>query len=183
MGAAMIYLAWRSSAELHWVVSYFLARPVERKCYSVEPEDLVRPSFKAIVYSRSWVRNSVNRRHHHWNSWSMQIAQVHQARESLWTWPNSKRRPKNCADNPAQAFRNILQRSLDTGVQPKTGVLQTSQPLSGKEINIYRKTVPSPWRLSRVSSLSTSFTDISWPTLRKNFLTRLSLFVDYLLFV
>ena len=60
MGAAMICLAWMSSAVLYSVVSRFLARPVERKCYSVEPEDSLRPLFKAIVYSRSWVRNSVN---------------------------------------------------------------------------------------------------------------------------
>ena len=39
-----------------WTVSHFLVRSAERKCYSVEQE----ASFKAIVHSRSWVRNSVN---------------------------------------------------------------------------------------------------------------------------
>ena len=43
-----------------WVVSRILARLVERKCYSVETVDSLRPLFKAIVYLRSWVRNSVN---------------------------------------------------------------------------------------------------------------------------
>ena len=38
----------------------FLARPVERKRYSVEPEDSLRPLCKVVVYSRSWVRNSVS---------------------------------------------------------------------------------------------------------------------------
>ena len=56
----MIFLAWMSSAVLYWVLSRFLVRPVQRKCYSVEPEDSLRPLFKAIVYSRSWVRNNVN---------------------------------------------------------------------------------------------------------------------------
>ena len=59
-GAAMICLAWMSSAVLHWVASRFLARLVERKCYSAEEEDSLRPLFEAIVYSRSWVRKSVN---------------------------------------------------------------------------------------------------------------------------
>ena len=59
MGAAMTCLAWMSSAVLYWVVSRFLARPVEWKCCSLEPVDSLRPLFKAIVYSRSWVRNSV----------------------------------------------------------------------------------------------------------------------------
>ena len=34
IGAAMFYLTWMSSAALYWVVSRFLARPVERKCDS-----------------------------------------------------------------------------------------------------------------------------------------------------
>ena len=34
MGAAMIFLARLSSFGLYWVVSHFLARPVERKCYT-----------------------------------------------------------------------------------------------------------------------------------------------------
>ena len=34
VGAAMICLAWMSSAVLYRVFSRFLARPVERKCYS-----------------------------------------------------------------------------------------------------------------------------------------------------
>ena len=59
MGAAMICLAWMSSAVLYWAVSRFLARPVERKCYSAEQEDSLRPLFEAIVYSRSWVRKNV----------------------------------------------------------------------------------------------------------------------------
>ena len=63
MGAAMICLAWMTSAVLYWVVSHFLSRPVEQKCYSVEQENLLRPLFKAIVYSWSWVKNSVNERH------------------------------------------------------------------------------------------------------------------------
>ena len=53
MGAAMICLAWTSSVLLCWGVSHFLARPVERKSYSVEQEGSLRPLFKAIVYSRS----------------------------------------------------------------------------------------------------------------------------------
>ena len=60
MGAAMTRLAWMSSAVLYWVVARFLARPVKRKRYSTEPEDSVRPLFKAIVYSRSSVRENVN---------------------------------------------------------------------------------------------------------------------------
>ena len=56
MGAAIICLAWMSSAVLYGVVSQFLTRPFQRKCYSVEQEDLLRPLFKAIVYSRSQVR-------------------------------------------------------------------------------------------------------------------------------
>ena len=59
MVAAMFCLVWMSSAVLYWVVSRFLARPVERKCYSVEQEDSLRPLFNAIVYLRSWVRKSV----------------------------------------------------------------------------------------------------------------------------
>ena len=42
------------------VVSHFLARSVKRKCYSAEQEDSFRPSFKAIDYSRSWMKNRVN---------------------------------------------------------------------------------------------------------------------------
>ena len=61
MGTAMICLAWLNSVVLYWVVSPFLARPVEWKCYSAEQEDSLRPLFKAIVYSRSWVRKSANR--------------------------------------------------------------------------------------------------------------------------
>ena len=60
MGAVMIFLAWMSLAVLYWIVSHFLAGPVERKCYLVEQEDSLRPLFKAIVYTRSWVRNNVN---------------------------------------------------------------------------------------------------------------------------
>lgn len=59
VGAAMSCLAWTSSAVSYWGVSLFLARPVERKCYWVEPEDSLRELFKAINYSRSWVSNSV----------------------------------------------------------------------------------------------------------------------------
>ena len=40
----MICLAWMSSAVLYWAVSRFLARPVERKCYSAEQEDSLRPT-------------------------------------------------------------------------------------------------------------------------------------------
>ena len=98
---ALICLAKMSSAVLYWVDSRFLARPVERQCYCVEPSpdqlngsvtvlnrrqtswtavllcwtaarpverqcycvepvDSPRPLFKAVVYSRSRVRNSVN---------------------------------------------------------------------------------------------------------------------------
>ena len=60
MGAAMICHAWMSSAVLYWVVSHFLARLVERKCYSVELEDPLWPFFKVIAYSRLLVRNGVN---------------------------------------------------------------------------------------------------------------------------
>ena len=59
MGVAMNCLRWMKSEVLHWIISGFLTRPTERKCYSVGPEDWLRPLFKAIVYSRSWVRNSV----------------------------------------------------------------------------------------------------------------------------
>ena len=48
---------------MYWsVVSRLLARPVERKCYSAEQEDSLRPLFKVIVYSRSVVRKTVNNR-------------------------------------------------------------------------------------------------------------------------
>ena len=60
MGTAMVCLAWMSSAVFYRVVARFLARPVEWKCCSLEPVDSLRPLFKAIVYSRSWVRNSMN---------------------------------------------------------------------------------------------------------------------------
>ena len=59
MDDVMICFAWMTSAVLYWDVLHFLARPVERKCYSVEPEDSLRPLFRAIVYSRSLVRNNV----------------------------------------------------------------------------------------------------------------------------
>ena len=48
-----------SSEVLYRVVSRFLARPVERKCYSAEQEDSLRLLFEAIVYSESWVRKTV----------------------------------------------------------------------------------------------------------------------------
>ena len=60
MGAAIVCLAWLSSTLLYWVVSCFLVRLVEQKCYSAELEDSLRPLFKAIVYSKSWVRKRVN---------------------------------------------------------------------------------------------------------------------------
>ena len=60
MGAAMICLAWMSLAVLYWAVSHFLARPIERKFCSAEQDDSLRPLFEAIVYSRSWIRKSVN---------------------------------------------------------------------------------------------------------------------------
>ena len=71
MGAAMFCLAWMRSAELYRVASGFLARPVERKCYSVEPVDSPRSVVKEIVYSRSLVRNSVNKPNWNepWNEW------------------------------------------------------------------------------------------------------------------
>ena len=56
----MIFLAWMSSAVLFWIVLRFLARSAERKCYSAEQEDSLRPLSKAIIHSRSWVRNCVN---------------------------------------------------------------------------------------------------------------------------
>ena len=39
-----------SSAVLYWVLSRFLARPVERKGCSVEPEDSLRPFFRAFFF-------------------------------------------------------------------------------------------------------------------------------------
>ena len=60
MDAAMSCLVWMSSAVLYCAVSRFLARLVERKCYSAEEEDSLRPLFEEIVYFRSWVRRSVN---------------------------------------------------------------------------------------------------------------------------
>ena len=53
---------------LYSVVSHFLARPVERKRYSVEPEDSLRPLLKAI-----WVRNSVNS-----YPWPFRLLAVHE---------------------------------------------------------------------------------------------------------
>ena len=53
MGVAMICLAWMISAVLYWL-------PVQRRCYSVEQENSLKPLCKAIVHSRSWVGNSVN---------------------------------------------------------------------------------------------------------------------------
>ena len=41
------------SAVLYWL-------PVQRRCYSVEQENSLKPLCKAIVHSRSWVGNSVN---------------------------------------------------------------------------------------------------------------------------
>ena len=54
------WLEWVQQCCLYYVVSRFLARPVELKCYSAEPDDSLRPLFEAIVYSRSWVSKSVN---------------------------------------------------------------------------------------------------------------------------
>ena len=56
--AAMICLARMSFAVLYWALARFLARPVERKCYSAEREDSLRPWFMAIVHSRSGVWNT-----------------------------------------------------------------------------------------------------------------------------
>ena len=61
MGAAITCLAGMSSNVLYWVVPRFLGRTDERKCYSAEQEDSLGLLFEAIVYSRSWVRKSVNR--------------------------------------------------------------------------------------------------------------------------
>ena len=60
MGAVMTCYARMGSAMLYRVVSLFLARPDERKCYSIEQEDTLRPLFRAFVYLKSGVRNSVN---------------------------------------------------------------------------------------------------------------------------
>ena len=61
IGTAMICFARMSSAVLDRFASCVPARSVERKCYSVEQKDSLRPLLKAIVYSRSWVKNSVKR--------------------------------------------------------------------------------------------------------------------------
>ena len=60
-GSAMFCLSWLSLALLYWVISRYLARLLFTEVSRIQPDDSPTLLFKAIVYSRSWVRKLVNR--------------------------------------------------------------------------------------------------------------------------